>query len=179
MGGSALIASGVVSLSLRPSPKEGAPCPAPARRGAPRPYPTLTLSSAPPGELCASAVLPEPVAAAASALASAPGALMSKDRVWGAGEAGLAVRARGFAGLGQRLRAWAARRCGRASQVQAQAGDAAEAEGLVTTSTVCVPGAVGVAKAGAPGAQLLEGQWAGTAEGESPRHVALLVPPGR
>ena len=81
--------------------------------------------------------------------------------------------------MGQRLRAWAARRGRRASQVQAQAGDAAEAEGLVATGTKGAPGALGGAKAAPAGAQLLEGQWAGTAEGESPRHVALLVAPGR
>ena len=184
MGGSALIASGVVSLSLRPSPKEGAPCPARARQDALVPNPTLTLPSAPPGELCASAALPEPAAAAASALACAPAALMPENRVpehrvSGAAGSGPAARARGSAGLGQRLRAWAARRGRRASHVQAQAGDAAEAEGLVTTGMKGAPGAPGGAKAGLAGAQLLEGQWAGTAEGESPRHVALLVAPGR
>lgn len=171
VGGSALIASGVVSLSLRRSPKEGPPCPAPAS-----PSPAL---SAPPGELCASAALPEPAAAAASALTCAPGALMSEDRVTGAEGAVPAAQVRRFAGLGRRLRAWVAGRGTKYARMQRQAGDAAEAEGLAAADMEVAPGAQGAAQAGAAGGGLLEGQWAGTAEGESPRHVALLVPPGR
>lgn len=161
VGGSALIALGVISLSLRPSPKEGDACtPSPAQ-GAPALLSGQARGA--PAELAAGA------AAAAAALpppcAPAPKAAAEHDsgRGW-------AVRAWLPAKLGRRLRAWAAGRRGGVRAHAEPGDDGAEAEGLTASAGAKpVPTGLGV----------LEGHWAGMAEAESPRHVTLLVPAGR
>ena len=158
--GSALIASGVVSLSLRPSPqKGGATCEAAASCGDPATPPCRTHSGA---------ALPDTSAAAAMSVTPTPCVVVPKGGPEGSPEspAGGAPRA----GLGQRLRAWFAGR-ERWTRVQARAPgeDAAEAEGLVAC------GEEKLWQQGAPArGSVLQGQWSGTSE--RPDHVSLLVP---
>ena len=161
--GSALIASGVVSLSLRPSPqKGGATCEAAASCGDPATPPCRTHSGA---------ALPDTSTAAATGVTPTPCVVVPKGGLEGSPEspAGGALRA----GLGQRLRAWFAGRGGW-SRVQAgthgEGEHAAEAEGLVAC------GEEKLWQQGAPArGSVLQGQWSGTAE--RPDHVSLLVPP--
>lgn len=157
--GSALIASGVVSLSLRPSPPKGAACEAAASCGDP---------AMPPCRMHAGAVLADTSAASVKSVAPAPGVVVPKGSPEGSPEssAGGAQRV----GLGQRLLAWLARRGRRGALARAPEDDAAEAERLVAC------GDEKLWRQGAPlRGKVLQGQWSGTAE--SPDHVSLLVPP--
>ena len=150
--GSALIASGVVSLSLRPSPQKGAACEAAASCGDP---------AAPPCRAHTGAALPEMSSAAAESVAHTPVPWGSPGGLTEPGEGG-APRA----GLALRLRAWVSgsglgtRRGQREAYTRAPEEDAVDAEGLIAS--------------GAPGGRVLQGRLSGTAE--SPDHVSLHVP---
>lgn len=146
VAGSALIASGVVSLSLRPSPQKGAASEAAASCGDP---------AAPPCRTHAGEALADWPSAAAESVAHTP---VPEGSPEGLTELGVGGASR--AGLGQRLRAWCAGRGRREAHARAPEEDAAEAEGLIAR--------------GSPRGCVLQGQWSGTAE--SPDHVSLLVP---
>ena len=155
--GSALIASGVVSLSLRPSPQRGAACEAAAECGDPAATPCRTH---------AGAALADTSSAAATTMTPAPGVAAPEGAPEGSTESPASRGQR--AGLAQRLRAWFARQGG--AQARMPVADAAEAEGLVARSEKRLW------QQGAPHrGSVLQGQWSGT--GESPEHVSLLVPP--
>ena len=164
--GSALIASGVVSLSLRPSPQKGAACEAAASCGDP---------ATPPCRVQAGAAHADASPAALTSTAPTSGVVMPKGSPGGFPESAAAGGQR--VGLGQRLRAWFAGRGRSAAQTRTLGEDAAEAGGLLA----CPPGEAKVWPPGCvqPGAPLrgsvLQGQWSGTAE--SADHVSVLVPP--
>jgi len=164
VGGSALIATGVLSLSLRPSPNKEA-------GGA-------SAGAAQPG----GAALPEAgvAAAGAAAVADAEGAPVpvapgpvAPGLEWGQAEARPPAQ-RAWLRWGRRLGDWAGRR----ADPQARHSGEGEAEGLVGCSAHA-SAAVGQGIDRLYERGVLEGQWAGTAEDESPRHTVLLVPPDR
>ncbi len=162
VGGSALIATGVLSLSLRPSPNKEA---GGAAAGAPQLG--VAAPARPPAPEASVA------AAGAAAVADAEGAPVpvAPGPEWGQAEARPPSQ-RAWLRWARRLWGWAGRR----ADPQARHCEG-EAEGLVSCSAHASAAVNGTERPYERG--VLQGQWAGTAEDESPRHTVLLVPPDR
>jgi len=157
-GGSALIATGVLSLSLRPSSTQEAA----AAHDAGAAQPPSAAQAAAGGAAGTAAA----GAAATADTEGAPGLVEPRAELRPQAQWALVRWSR-------RLCGWAGGRAGPTARPR----DQGEAEGLVARAAEAPAAWQGAEWPRGRGP--LEGQWAGVAEGESARHTVLLVPPDR